>query len=195
MLAINKNPHKEYNALLLSVAVFDEELTSSELQRIQKLMDSLPLTDATISGKIDAQRSCKIAWLPYDEDHLWIYGRLYELVQLANDKAFYFDPVDMVEQIMYCEYEEGDKFDWHYDTGSAPPFSSRKLAITVQLSSSDDYRGGSLEFFTTPGNTYEVSRAAGSVIIYPTYLCHQVQPIKSGKRKSLVFWVGGTSFT
>jgi PKHD-type hydroxylase len=194
MISINKNLNEEYEALLLSPVCVEKELTSEEIQRITKLTDALELSPATVDGETQKQRSCKIAWLPYDEDHVWLYGRLYEMVDLVNKDGFHFDPIDMVEQIMYCEYEESDGFNWHYDCASVPPFSSRKLAITVQLSSSDDYRGGSLEFAVTPDHTYEVSRSAGSIIIYPTYLCHRIQPIISGKRKSLVFWVGGTSF-
>lgn len=195
MIAIGNNPNEECAALLLSPVCLDKALDSEEISRICKHVDKLEKTQATLNGKVETEfRSCKTAWVPYDDEHAWLYGRLYELVTLVNEEAYFFNPIDFVEPIMYCEYDVDDHYGWHTDLASHPPFSSRKLAITVQLSDSDDYRGGTLEFAITPESTYPVSRAKGSVLIYPTYIAHRIQPITKGKRKSLVFWVGGTSF-
>ena len=195
MITIGNNPNQENEALLLSPICLDQALTPDEIERIFVLTNKLEPTQATLNGKVETEsRSCKTAWLPYDDEHAWLYGRLYDLVCVVNEHGYFFDPIDFVEPIMYCEYDVDDHYGWHTDLASHPPFSSRKLAITVQLSASDDYRGGTLEFAVTPETTYTVSRAKGSVLIYPTYIAHRIQPVTKGKRKSLVFWVGGTSF-
>ena len=75
---------------------------------------------------------------------------------------------------------------------SPPPFSGRKIAVSIQLSSSDDCRGGNLYFMA--GGIHTVPRAQVSFIAYPTYIPHMVEKVTTGTRKSLVFWVGGTPF-
>jgi PKHD-type hydroxylase len=37
-------------------------------------------------------------------------------------------------------------------------------------------------------------REKGTVIMFPSYLLHRVTPVTKGVRKSLVLWVGGTTF-
>lgn len=195
MLSIGNNPHEEKEALLLSPIAISGALDGEEIKLILDLVESLELSPGTVDGDVNSShRSCKVGWLQFTDETAWVYGRMYDLVCLGNAAAFYFDPIDFVEPIMYVEYEEGDHFNWHFDLAAPPPFSSRKIAVTVQLSDSDDYRGGCLEFCMSPENSYTVTREKGSVIMYPTYLIHRIQPVTKGKRKSLVLWVGGTSF-
>jgi len=193
MISIENNPHDLQEQLVVSPVVLEEALSNEEVEKILDATSKIEIHEATVDGVINKEiRSCKAGWLPYNDETAWIYGRLYDLVEYTNEKCFFFEPIDMVEPIMYCEYEEGDQYDWHVDIASPPPFSARKLAITVQLSKSDDYRGGTLLFNT--GGTYTVPRSLGTIIIYPGYLLHKIEPLRLGKRKSLVFWVGGNNF-
>ena len=192
MIYIENNPHELHEQLVMSPACIEEALSPSEIDEILKAVDGLELREATIDYEVNKNlRSCRTSWLPYSDKNAWIYGRLYDLVQEANDKCYLFEPIDMVEHIMYCEYDVDDHYAWHTDIASPPPFSGRKLAVTVQLSNSDDYRGGTLMFNT--GSIYTAPRSIGTMIVYPSYLLHSVEPIRSGKRRSLVFWVGGNN--
>jgi|LauGreSBDMM110SN_4_FD.fasta_scaffold00908_2 PKHD-type hydroxylase len=198
MILLDTNPHPEINAVRMSSITLPSCIEFGEIQNIKKQLAELELSQATVSGEIAKEtRSCKIAWIPYTDEWSWLYGRVYDLALWANGEAFKFEPLDFTEPIMYCEWESGDHFDWHVDIGDIHPYSSRKLAVTVQLSDSDDYRGGNLEFASSPNPEYwyTVSRAAGSVVIYPTYLTHRITPVTSGVRKSLVFWLGGIPFS
>lgn len=73
----------------------------------------------------------------------------------------------------------------------------RKLSMTVNLNNSNDYVGGDLKFDLgphTPGNRYIVCEEAknqGSIIIFPSFLSHQVTPVEKGTRYSLVMWSVG----
>jgi len=193
MIAIGKVLHEEKELSLVSPGVFESALEESEIERILKIVNNIEMMDATVDGEHNPEiRSCRGGWIDYTDKTAWLYGRLYDLVLLANKSLWEFDPVDMVEHVMYCEYEEGDHYDWHVDLASPPPFNGRKIAVSVQLSSSDDYRGGNLLFMA--GGIHTVSRAKGSIIAYPTYIPHCVEKISAGKRKSLVFWVGGKPF-
>jgi hypothetical protein len=197
MLAINNNPNIEHEVLLMSPLSINDALLPSEIEDIKNIVSSLKLERTTIGGNICSDiHTAHRAAIPYQTDTLWLYGRLYDLILLANSEGYRFDPLDFVEPIFYYEYEEGDFYNWHTDIANIPPFSSRKLGITVLLNSSDDYRGGQIQFALNPDpNTFfDTPRSAGTIIVYPTYLPYQIQKINSGKKILLNFWLGGTSF-
>ena len=65
----------------------------------------------------------------------------------------------------------------------------RKLSVTVQLSKTEDYEGGDLEFEDV--QTSADFRAQGTVLVFPSYLRHRVHPVTSGIRYALVAWFFG----
>jgi PKHD-type hydroxylase len=197
MLAIDNNPNIEHEVLLLSPLSINNALTPSEIKDIQQIVSTLKLEKTTIGGEIRSDiHSANRAVIPYQTETLWIYGRLYDLVLLANTEGYRFDPLDFVEPMIYYEYDANDFYKWHTDIANIPPFSSRKLGVTVLINDSDDYRGGQIEFAMTPEpETFFVTpRSAGTIIIYPTYMPYRIQPITSGKKTFINFFLGGTSF-
>jgi len=76
----------------------------------------------------------------------------------------------------------------------------RKLSMTINLNLPGEYDGGNLKFDYGPhveGNRYhecEEIRPQGSVIIFPSYVYHQVTPVTRGTRYSLVLWRCGEPF-
>jgi len=88
------------------------------------------------------------------------------------------------------QYKKTQKFDWHFDVTNIEP--TRKLGFTLQLSDSNDYEGGQLEFF---GYDYDkATRKRGTLILFPTYTWHRVTPVTKGRRLAMVGWVHGPSF-
>jgi len=71
---------------------------------------------------------------------------------------------------------------------------TRKLSVSIQLSP-DNYKGGELEIMTGshPKDRFKMTKEQGSIIIFPSYMLHQVLPIKKGQRYSLVSWITGPS--
>ena len=88
--------------------------------------------------------------------------------------------------------EGGDHYDWHVDIGQNAN-GSRKLGFTVQLSASDDYQGGDLEFLNAAYDP-KVLRQQGLMIVFPAYFTHRVTPVTSGERLALVGWIHGDSY-
>jgi PKHD-type hydroxylase len=131
-------------------------------------------------------------FIPYTDDTAWIYGRLYDLALEINKEAYKFDPLDMVEHIWYYEFGPEDNMSWHTDIGPGAPFSGRKLTLILNLSSSDEYRGGQLLF--NNGEIMAAPRSQGTVTAFPSYLLNSIEPVKSGTRKILVAWFGGKNF-
>jgi PKHD-type hydroxylase len=73
----------------------------------------------------------------------------------------------------------------------------RKLSFTVQLSDSDAYTGGDLEFLEVPSSPElrEQLRQKGTVIVFPSFLQHRVTEITEGQRHALVSWREGKQWT
>ena len=74
--------------------------------------------------------------------------------------------------------------------------SDRKLSMTIQLSDSHEYEGGDFKFRDDITNlpTKEQLRKKGTVLIFPSFLYHSVQPVTKGIRKSLVTWIEGPAW-
>lgn len=76
----------------------------------------------------------------------------------------------------------------------------RKLSMTLSLSDPKDYKGGNLRFDLGPhrgDNRYHTCkeiRPKGSIVIFPSHVMHQVTPVTSGTRYSLVAWSLGPPF-
>ena len=76
----------------------------------------------------------------------------------------------------------------------------RKLSMTINLSEPGSYEGGNLKFDYGPhavGERYSECteiRPRGSVIVFPSYLYHQITPVTRGTRYSLVLWSLGNPF-
>lgn len=76
----------------------------------------------------------------------------------------------------------------------------RKLSVTINISKQDDYDGGVLNFDYGPhslGERYhmcEEIKPRGSIIVFPSYVYHQVTPVTRGTRYSLVLWALGRPF-
>lgn len=83
-----------------------------------------------------------------------------------------------------------DHYVWHTDAINGE--SVRKLSFTIQLSDSNDYKGGDLEFM--PAFSDSKIRQKGNITIFPSYMTHKVTPIESGTRFVIVGWVYGPEF-
>lgn len=76
----------------------------------------------------------------------------------------------------------------------------RKLSITINLNKPGEYDGGNLKFDFGPhagGKRFHEAteiRPQGSLIVFPSYVYHQVTPVTKGTRYSLVLWSIGEPF-
>lgn len=87
-------------------------------------------------------------------------------------------------------YRQGNSYQMHMD---ASPGQSRKLSVIALLSDEKCYAGGTLEFFFPP-NKYGVSSIQGSLITFPAWQMHEVQPVTAGKRQTINMGFYGPPF-
>lgn len=189
-----------------SALVFPEAFTSRQCDRIIERGLALGAAGALVGGseadhvEEDVTRRSKTAWIEPD-DAPWIFEKLAKLAQRAN-RVYGFDLLGFTEDAQFTLYDEpGAFYDWHQD-GLGGEVAVRKLALVLQLSDPADYEGGDLEMFNIvheydPADVRAWSteaRLRGSLVVFPAFEYHRVTPIVSGRRYSLVCWVGGPPF-
>ena len=143
--------------------------------------------------KDDGYRVSNVSWLYPSEETSWIFVRIADMTIDLNNKFFGFDLFGLVEGLQFTEYkgEEHGRYDKHVDTMFEG--AVRKLSISVQLSDEDSYEGGELILYTGGDNTIS-PKEEGSLLIFPSFTLHEVKPVTSGTRYSLVTWITGKPF-
>jgi PKHD-type hydroxylase len=169
-------------------------LDAHQCDLVVSLMAELGLTQGVVArqaddapGVDDSVRRVRQAVLPRTAATAPVYERVAEAAHAANRASFGFELGDL-EDLVVVEYGPGDFFNWHLDLGPAAP--TRKLSLSIALSSPDEYTGGAITF---PGR--EVGGTArGTAVVFPSFLLHGVQPVTRGLRRVLLAWVGGPRF-
>lgn len=173
-------------------------LTAGECNYIIDYGSSLQDTEGKIGGaknKIDETiRKSKVVFLnSADKELSWLYQRLGEAVNDVNREYWQYD-LDFIEVLQFTKYdEEGDCYGPHIDIGGEG-FAQRKLSFSVQLSAGHEYEGGDLKIMSGHERGEIAGRNRGDAIFFPSFMMHEVTPIKKGKRYSLVGWVCGKNF-
>ena len=169
-------------------------LSAEECERVVTLGEARINAPATVDERTDLAsrdyRVSDIAWIEPAADAQWLFHRL--AIAFAQINASYgFELVGFAEPLQFTCYGPGQYFGWHVDIGVGDT-AARKLSLTVQLSDANDYGGGELQFHGA--DPLPSARARGSATFFPSFLAHQVTPVTSGLRRSLVVWAYGSSF-
>lgn len=170
----------------------------------------------------DTIRSSTVKWFTHQGriDKLpWLIDRINQGVQLASQECGWGHTYEYVENLQYTIYNEqpnkkGDFYTWHTDAGDGVYQNGmhRKLSFSIQLSTPDEYEGGHFQWLepqqefnkmqsdckvnmenavrTVPFSCKEL----GSMIVFPSFLYHQVTPVLKGTRRSLVSWCVGNPY-
>lgn len=172
-------------------------LTSEECDKVLQTMGDTSLIDATVttSRVIDQEiRDSKIAWINRGGELDWLFRAIDAKMDLINRHHFDIDYYyGCYDSIQYTTYTEGDFYNSHVD--SFYPVSEmmdRKLSCSILLSDPSDYTGG--ELVVDGGTLSDEQLERGQIVAFPSLMTHKVQPVKSGKRVSLVVWIYGRTW-
>lgn len=173
-------------------------LTDDEIKLVEMLASKSTMQgDGTLEAGISNEeiRKNKISWIETNEESKDLYMKLSNIIQQLNDRFYRYDLTEM-EDLQYAEY--------HSDTlGHYKPHSDdgykynlfRKLSLTIQLSDEANYQGGELLFYRFSTKDPVIApKTKGTLIVFPSYVIHEVTPVTEGLRKSLVSWVVGPRF-
>jgi PKHD-type hydroxylase len=94
--------------------------------------------------------------------------------------------------LMFSRYVSGQRYGVHTDDACMADDSGWPLrtdiSFTIFLSDPSSYQGGELKFLdATSARSFKPG--AGSMVIYPTGVLHEVTPVTSGVRLACVGWV------
>ena len=187
---------QEENKDLLQYYWYESVFSPDQCQEIINIGKSYPQeggqTFSGAGGEPSSIRSSTIRWIDYRDPRVeWLVSQLGYMVKEANRQLYKLDLYGFTEKLQFTEYEgQGRHYDWHPDIG--PNMSKRKISIVVQLSDEKDYEGG--ELLINTGQLLVPSKSQGSVILFPSFLMHKVEPLRSGNRYSLVSWISGNTW-
>jgi PKHD-type hydroxylase len=133
------------------------------------------------------------AWINPSLNNTWLFQRIENVVRGMNEDYFRFELSGFAEPFQLTKYTKGGKYRLHMDTGGEP-LIPRKLSAVVLLSDPDDFEGGDLQILCSHDNYQKAEKKQGSIIVFPSFLLHEVLEVTKGTRYSLISWVGGPSF-
>lgn len=108
-----------------------------------------------------------------------------------NSRAWKFD-ITNSNQTEFLSYDEYGHYDEHVDTHiSTKSDQARKVTVLAFLN--DDFEGGRF-FINNGGDNIYPPQEKGTVIAFPSFMHHGVEPVKSGIRRSIVTWLVGPWF-
>jgi PKHD-type hydroxylase len=88
-------------------------------------------------------------------------------------------------------YEPGDYYRPHTDWGGSA--GDRKISLTVQLSPSENYKGGNMLLHDGP-DSWVMDRTQGTATFFPSWTLHEVKPVMKGERWALVAFFCGPPY-
>ena len=151
--------------------------------------------------KIDEKtRKSEVCWIKDERLDAYIFSKF----KSANTEFKWQYDLDCIEKIQYTKYKGysdnqiNDHYDWHRDyLWSKEKRVCRKLGMTLMLSKSDNYEGGSFEFQrfeNGKSHIVKVDLEIGDILVFPSMIQHRVNPVTRGERRVLVSWAWGPMF-
>ena len=152
--------------------------------------EDLPAAAANKKSKVSV-----IMWLEIKK-HL---EKLEDFIYDANDEIFHYDIFD-ISDFHYLNINEYDKennsYDWHVDCNAYDSKEDLKLTCLLNIST-EPYDEGRLHLHGTSVEDQErifKDFKPGHALLFTAYRMHKVEPITSGKRKTLSYWVRGPAW-
>ena len=170
------------------------ERVFSREECLQLIADFTPQLEPATVESLDVAQSASIrkssaVFIAPSKSTHWVFDRLGKAVREINDAVYRFDVSQFREGFQFTRYQVGEYYGPHFDIGPGK-LAERKLSLTVQLSTPDEYTGGELVIYPE----FEASKAQGTMTVFPSFMCHNVRPVKTGVRFSLVSWLAGPQF-
>eukprot|EP00931_Biecheleriopsis_adriatica_P119269 TRINITY_DN9450_c0_g2_i1.p1 TRINITY_DN9450_c0_g2~~TRINITY_DN9450_c0_g2_i1.p1 ORF type:complete len:263 (-),score=45.47 TRINITY_DN9450_c0_g2_i1:54-842(-) len=149
-------------------------------------------------------RDSKVCWFNAEKECPWLQLRLKDLIKEVGNAEWPLIKVNSLgelsctyEDTQYAVYGEKQHFQaWHQDAFAEgnDPEDARQMTVVVMLSKQSDYTGGHFQAKLRPPSggrkvIKKIQVDAGDAIVFPAKrLLHRVSMVKSGLRKTLVFW-------
>lgn len=101
--------------------------------------------------------------------------------------------ITKLQVLHVLRYQEGHEYTPHVDLSVLRP--NAKLSVVALLSDPDEFEGGEFGIWTGgDGGFTKITLNRGSVVVFPAFVPHVVQPVTRGERWSLACLIEGPRF-
>ncbi len=173
---------------------FDDALTPESCKKIIESCESQAqgedaLVGQSLGGVLDKKiRDVKKVPLPI---YRGIGATMAGAALSANQQSWKFD-VTHANQCDYLKYDVEGHYKAHVDTFINPEEKEcRKLTVLAFLN--DDFEGGRL-FLQNGHDKIYPPQKPGTILVFPSFMLHGVEPVTKGIRRSIVTWMVGPWF-
>ena len=163
--------------------VIDHKFCSDLVKNKKYKYEPTMIGDGHLTRKIDTKmRNCLSTPLLKEDDKI-VFQAVGTIIHKYIEELKLVLPGE-IEDSGYeiLKYEKGGFYIQHTDDNKDFP---RRISISLLIN--DEYEGGEMQFF----KNYKVQGKIGSAIVFPSNFCypHEVLPIESGTRYSIITWV------
>lgn len=196
-LGISKtiNEQTQKNRVLTDVAVFKNHISSGFCENIintysQDNIEKHPPIIGSEPGKNNIDKSIRDTERVELPQHVGIGSTLTATGLNANHYWWKYD-ITHANQSELLIYKPDGHYNPHVDTFHQHSPETRKLTVLAFLN--NDYEGGKF-FLNADGRLYYPPQEKGTVLVFPSFMVHGVEPVTKGIRYSCVTWLVGPYF-
>jgi len=183
------------NSYVLRIHFIHGVFSTSECQQIMQLDGFEENSRISGEGMITTRiRNSHSKFIPTSAANEWIARRLIQKLEEVNQTYYQFQ-LHTLSPLQIIRYDENGFYDWHVDLGGEAELNTRKLSLITFLSDPADYEGGQLKIIGGSEAQAAPEQRQGTLVLFPSYLLHRVEPVRRGQRKTLVMWAHGPSFS
>ena len=196
---------KQKTSFINNYVVVDDTFTEEELNKMCEYFSSKE-THFGMVGKntVDFQsRVSDVEFYKPNDDTFWIFEKLNKTIEYINNKYFKFDLMGY-DIFQYSEYDSAKlgRYEFHMDMEmrSGKPYEDqgviRKLSLTLSLNDQHkDFMGGYFRIKeSSEKKALAIPMKKGRIVLFPSFMVHEVTKVTAGTRKSIVVWVLGPKF-
>lgn len=173
--------------------------TAQECDRIIALSKTCPSRRPTVDGKVKPHMRQVSAWqVDYSEETKWLWERLSNNIIYANNSWWNYEIYGILDSLqLLCYNADGkdgfykDRYVKHIDFNQMT--HNRKITFSIQLSDPKDYEGGELKLYVRR-EAEKLPNSRGTMLLFPSFVLHEVTPMYNGQRWALVSWASGPQF-
>ena len=172
---------------------FPESIPQEASNRLINSVEQLDTEVATIGGNELGVVNKKIRDVKKIQLSAWsgLGAQMAGMGIFANQQAWKFN-VTHANQCDYLIYDVEGHYHAHTDTFMDPTQTEcRKLTVLAFLN--EDFEGGRL-FLQVGHEKIYPPQNAGTILVFPSFILHGVEPVTKGIRRSIVTWLVGPWF-
>ena len=189
----------DWFARQLGLYLSEDRVPASVCAAIRESSDSVASLESTVyrSGRSHPEvlTSARSSRRFYPSQHLCEAVESVIEHQLPRISDHFEVQLGEVEELQFLHYRVGDFFRRHQDARSEPDGSlpaGRRISLVVSLSPAAAHAGGEFMVFPSLGlgdnAGFELGLEEGRLLAFPGDLPHEVRPVTTGSRFSVVTW-------